>query len=181
MRCGCACCGGWCRRGDGFGPVDVGSLVRLFGYRIVGTRRHPQPAARTSSAAQINATGSTRRPRQNRGNKVCERPHPPTSEKVARRGRIRRNDPAASRTNHRAAGHGANRAPQPGHANSPDSSCLWRASHFRECGPNKVRSGKDEGSWRRNTRNSLPSFVRKQRSWWWMGSGRSQRSLADMG
>jgi hypothetical protein len=30
--------------------------------------RHPRPAARASSAAQITATTSTRRPRQNRGN-----------------------------------------------------------------------------------------------------------------
>ena len=37
----------------------------------------------------------------------------------------------------------------------------WRASRFPDCGPNKVRSGKDEGNWRRNTRNSHPSFVRK--------------------
>lgn len=41
----------------------------------------------------------------------------------------------------------------------PDS--VGRASRFPDCGPNKVRSGKDEGNWRRNTRNSRPSFVRK--------------------
>jgi phytoene dehydrogenase-like protein len=38
---------------------------------------------------------------------------------------------------------------------------IWRASRFPDSGPNKVRSGKDEGNWRRNTRNSRPSFVRK--------------------
>ena len=38
--------------------------------------RHPRPAARASSAAQITATTSTRRPRQNRGNSTCERPQP---------------------------------------------------------------------------------------------------------
>lgn len=40
-------------------------------------RRHPEPAARATSAAQITVTASTRRPSQNRGRSTCERPHPP--------------------------------------------------------------------------------------------------------
>ena len=43
--------------------------------------RQPCPAAR-SSAAQITATTSTRRPRQNRGNSTCVRPHPPAREQI---------------------------------------------------------------------------------------------------
>jgi len=40
----------------------------------------------------------------------------------------------------------------------------WRASNFPDCGPNKVRSGKDEGNWPENTRNTRPSFVTRLRS-----------------
>lgn len=88
-------------------------------------RRHPQPAAQLTSAAQITNTGSTRLPRQNRGNSTCERPHPPSCEQIARRGRIRRTDSAASRTNRGAAyPHGANRPPQYGHVNPPDTNCV---------------------------------------------------------
>jgi hypothetical protein len=56
----------------------------------------------------------------------------------------------------------------------------WRASHFPDCGPNKVRPGKDDWNWQRSTRISLPSFVTKQRNWSWKVSGRSRRSLANM-
>ena len=62
--------------------VDAGRLA------AVQIARHPRPAARASSAAQITATTSTRRPRQNRGNSTCERPQPPR-EQITRRGRIR--------------------------------------------------------------------------------------------
>lgn len=34
----------------------------------------------------------------------------------------------------------------------------WRASRFPDCGPNKVRSGKDERNWQENTRNTSPEF-----------------------
>jgi hypothetical protein len=88
-------------------------------------RRHPQPVAQASSAGQITDTGSTRRPRQNRGSSTCERPQPPAPEQIARRGRIRRTDSAASRTNRGAAcPHGASRPPQYGHASSPDTNCI---------------------------------------------------------
>src|SRR3974377_1240907 len=35
----------------------------------------------------------------------------------------------------------------------------WRASHFPDCGPNRVRSGKDERNCQENTRNTSRSFV----------------------
>jgi hypothetical protein len=88
-------------------------------------RRHPQPVAQPSSADQITDTGSTRRPRQNRGNSTCERPHPPAPEQIPRRGRIRRTDSAPSRTNRGAVcPHGANRPPQAGQVSSPRTSCV---------------------------------------------------------
>jgi cytochrome P450 len=40
----------------------------------------------------------------------------------------------------------------------------WRASHFPDCGPNRVRSGKDDRNWQGNTRNTSPSFVTRLRS-----------------
>ena len=84
-------------------------------------RRHPQPAARANSAAQITATASTRRPRQNRGNSTCERPQPASLEQIARRGRIRSTTAAAGRTNRGAAyPHGANRCPHCGHLSPPE-------------------------------------------------------------
>ena len=95
------------------------------------TRRQPCPAARASSAAQITATASTRRPSTNRGNSTCERPQPPAPEQIARRGRIRRSEPAASRTNRAAAcPHGASRSPHPGQASSPEINCCstWTQS-----------------------------------------------------
>jgi len=67
------------------------------------TRRHPHPITRASNAAQITATASTRRPNTNRGSSTCERPHPPAPEQIPRRGRIRRTNPAADRTNRNAA------------------------------------------------------------------------------
>ena len=94
------------------------------------TRRQPCPAAR-ASAAQITATASTRRPSTNRGNSTCERPRPPAPEQIARRGRIRRSEPAASRTNRAAAcPHGASRSPHPGQASSPEINCCstWTQS-----------------------------------------------------
>lgn len=84
-------------------------------------RRQPQPAARASSAAQITATGSTRRASQNRGNNTWVRPQPPAREQIARRGRIRRTDSADWRTNRSAAcPHGASREPQSGHTSPPE-------------------------------------------------------------
>ena len=84
-------------------------------------RRHPQPDARANSAAQITVTGSTRRPRQSRGNSTCERPHPAGLEQIARRGRIRATTVAARRTNRGAAcPHGASRPPHFGHINPPE-------------------------------------------------------------
>jgi hypothetical protein len=88
-------------------------------------RRHPQPLAQASNADQITDTASTRRPRQNRGSSTCERPHPPAREQIPRRGRIRRTDSAASRTNRGAAcPHGANPTPHCGHASSPERNWL---------------------------------------------------------
>ena len=88
-------------------------------------RRHPQPVAQANNADQITDTASTRRPRQNRGNSTCERPHPPAREQIPRRGRIRRTDPAPSRTNRGAAcPHGANATPHRGHASSPERNWL---------------------------------------------------------
>ena len=88
-------------------------------------RRHPQPVAQANNADQITDTASTRRPRQNRGNSTCERPHPPAREQIPRRGRIRRTDPAPSRTNRGpACPHGANATPHCGHASSPERNWL---------------------------------------------------------
>ena len=60
----------------------------LGGAAAALTRRQPCPAARASSAAQITATASTRRPSTDRGNSTRERPQPPAPEQIARRGRI---------------------------------------------------------------------------------------------
>jgi hypothetical protein len=35
----------------------------------------------------------------------------------------------------------------------------WRASNLPDCGPNRVRFGKDSRNWQGNTRNTSPSFV----------------------
>ena len=35
----------------------------------------------------------------------------------------------------------------------------WRASRFPDCGPNRVRSGKESRNWLGNIRNTSPSFV----------------------
>lgn len=84
-------------------------------------RRHPQPAARASSAAQITETASTRRPRQNRGSSTCERPQPAALEQIARRGQIRSTTAVARRTNRGAAcPHGANRCPHRGQLSTPE-------------------------------------------------------------
>ena len=84
-------------------------------------RRHPQPAARASSVAQITATASTRRPRQNRGSSRCEWPQPAGLEQIARRGRIRSTVAAAWRTNRGAAcPHRASRCPHCGHLSPPE-------------------------------------------------------------
>jgi hypothetical protein len=56
-----------------------------------------------------------------------------------------------------------------------DGIYVWRASRFPDCGPNKVRSGKDEGNWQVNTRNTSRSFVTRSRSWWSSRIGRSPR------
>lgn len=84
-------------------------------------RRHPQPAARASNAAQITATASTRRPKQNRGNSTCERPQPAGLEQIARRGRIRSTTAVACRTNRSAAcPHGASDCVHCGHLSAPE-------------------------------------------------------------
>jgi hypothetical protein len=84
--------------------------------------RHPRPQARANTAAQITATTSTRRPKQNRGNSTWERPQPAAFEHSARRGRILWTSPAVTRTNRAAAcPHGASRRPHAGHASSPDN------------------------------------------------------------
>lgn len=36
---------------------------------------------------------------------------------------------------------------------------LWRASNLPDCGPNRVRFGKESRSWHENTRNTSPSSV----------------------
>ena len=84
-------------------------------------RRHPQPAARASNAAQTTATASTRRPSQNRGNSTCERPQPAGLEQIARRGRIRSTTAVARRTNRSAAcPHGASGRVHRGHLSAPE-------------------------------------------------------------
>ena len=35
----------------------------------------------------------------------------------------------------------------------------WRASNLPDCGPNRVRFGKESRSWHENTRNTSPSSV----------------------
>jgi hypothetical protein len=88
-------------------------------------RRQPTPSAQLTNAAQITSTTSTRRPRQNRGNNTWVRPHPPFREQIARRGRIRRTDSPASRTNRSAAcPHGASPTPHHEHASSPERNWL---------------------------------------------------------
>lgn len=57
----------------------------------------------------------------------------------------------------------------------------WRASRFPDCGPNKVRSGKDERNCQENTRNTSPSFARKLRSSWSSRIGRSPKWPANTG
>jgi hypothetical protein len=84
-------------------------------------RRHPQPAARASSAGQITLTASTRRPRQNRGSSTCERPQPAGLEQIARRGRIRSTTAVACRTNRSAAcPHGASGCAHCEHLSAPE-------------------------------------------------------------
>ena len=36
---------------------------------------------------------------------------------------------------------------------------VWRASNLPDCGPNRVRFGKESRSWHENTRNTSPSSV----------------------
>ena len=36
---------------------------------------------------------------------------------------------------------------------------IWRASNLPDCGPNRVRFGKESRSWHENTRNTSPSSV----------------------
>jgi hypothetical protein len=90
---------------------------------IAVIRRHPHPRARARNADQITPTTSTRRPSTTRGNNTCDRPHPAAPEQIPRRGRIRPTGPsAADRTNRAAAHpHGANRCPQSGHPNPPET------------------------------------------------------------
>ncbi len=43
----------------------------------------------------------------------------------------------------------------------PARTPVWRASHFPDCGPNRVRSGKVDGNCLGNTRNTSLSFAMK--------------------
>ncbi|MBM7786172.1 integrase core domain-containing protein [Tenggerimyces flavus] len=49
---------------------------------------------------------------------------------------------------------------------STDRSTDWRASHFPDCGPHTVPSGKENWWWREGRARSRRSFARRRLGWW---------------